>query len=93
MSLGVIWGLVVDEQVGITLFAWLAIRTGMTAPPVRVELDPQEVELVGIALQNLLRSGWGGLHEATPVRVLLAPGLARADDPQRDDPHRDEGQR
>jgi NhaA family Na+:H+ antiporter len=36
ITLGVIIGLVIGKQIGITLFAWLAVRTGIAAMPARV---------------------------------------------------------
>jgi NhaA family Na+:H+ antiporter len=36
VTLGIIVGLVIGKQIGVTLFAWLAVRTGLAAMPARV---------------------------------------------------------
>jgi NhaA family Na+:H+ antiporter len=67
VSLGVATGLVIGKQVGITLFSWLAVRSGLAAMP------------AGVAWRHIYGAGWlGGIGF---TMSLFIAGLAFGDTP------------
>ena len=62
VSLGVIAGLIIGKQAGITFFAWLAVRTGLAALP------------AGITWRHVYGAGWLGAIGFT--MSLFIAGLA-----------------
>jgi len=83
ISLGILVGLVVGKQLGITLFAWIAIRAGWAALPAEVTWAQiyGGACLAGIGFTmslfvSELAFGYGGLLGEAKLGVLLASLLA-----------------
>jgi NhaA family Na+:H+ antiporter len=66
VSLGIIAGLVIGKQVGVTLFAWLAVRSGFTALP------------AGVTWGQIYGAGW--LAGIGFTMSLFIAGLGFSDD-------------
>ncbi|HIC96126.1 TPA: sodium:proton antiporter, partial [Candidatus Bipolaricaulota bacterium] len=67
VSLGVIMGLLIGKPLGITLFAWLAVRSGLAAMP------------TGVTWRGICGAGWlGGIGF---TMSLFIAGLAFGDIP------------
>jgi len=65
VSLGIVAGLVVGKQIGVTLFAWLAVRSGIAALP------------AGISWRQIYGAGW--LAGIGFTMSLFVAGLAFSD--------------
>jgi NhaA family Na+:H+ antiporter len=85
IGLGIILGLLLGKQIGITLFSWLAVRTGIASLPSGVRwLHVYGASLLGgigftmSLFIAVLAFGEGHLLSIAKIGVLIASGLAGA---------------
>jgi len=83
IGLGIILGLLLGKQIGITLFSWLAVRTGIASLPTSVRwLHVYGASLLGgigftmSLFIAVLAFGEGHLLSIAKIGVLIASGLA-----------------
>jgi NhaA family Na+:H+ antiporter len=84
VTLGIILGLVVGKPVGITLFAWLSVRTGLAALPAGTSWRAiRGVSLLGgigftmsLFIAGLAFPGMPGLNEDAKIGIFVASLVA-----------------
>ncbi len=83
IGLGIILGLLLGKQIGITLFSWLAVKTGIASLPTSVRwLHVYGASLLGgigftmSLFIAVLAFGEGHLLSIAKIGVLIASGLA-----------------